>query len=1017
MKLIIQRALFVALTFFASNSYGQLANGTLLPTGINLTDINGNSYNIDALISGGKTIFIDVSATWSGPCWGFHQTHILDDLYTQYGPQGTDEVRVFWIEGDATTSVDLISGIGANTQGDWTAGTSFPLCDNADAATTLQIGFYPTLYMICPTRRVWHISPSEVLAYWPVSQHIDNARDCSNPIDAVLDSYTGETSTCGTLSPLKVNIQNKGVQPLTAANITASIGGTQVATINWTGALEQFQESAVSFGSANITSISDLTFTVTPAGTEATPSDNSLVQTINLAPIVTSANIIVKVTTDQYGTESSWKIRRSNNTVVASGGPYTDLAAAGTTVQPNVSVTLPSNDCYSFEMSDAYGDGMCCLYGQGGYEVTTSTGIVILSGGEFVTIDKKRINYNYTAPLLLGNLTSNGISNNNPNPITFSINPTGCSSFTYQWYSLQGVVSAPTGSSTSGWALIPGATSNTYDPPTISNSTSFACFVTPLSSCGNAAWAGGVASFSINTSQINVTFNVDITDYLASGNTLGPNGIRIGGNFATNSVTLPNGTPMVDWTPSDATSAMTNIAGTNIWTITVSYATLPFPSADIVQSYKFVNNDWGTNEGTDPSSQIAIGGCGDNDGGGNINRILTISDFTADIVLSYCWDKCTSCSNYGIISSSGINNQNNPNPISFSSNPAGCSSFTYQWYSTSGIVSAPTGSSTSGWSLIPGATLNSYDPPTLYSSTSYACFITPEVSCGNAGWAEGVASFSITTSSGSVNGQQVEQCAPSSVPLSFTSQPVGLGNSAFQWYFINGSAACPQGNATSGWTAIAGATSSTSSFVLPSFGTFTLACLVTPEGITGLPSQWANGCKTVVVNSFTAQTINGNQNISPFTSYTYLVNQTAGHTYSWTAFGGAVSSGQNTNQVSVIWAATGSYQLMLIESNGVCSDTSYLDVENSTITQINETEHTLSNVQVFPNPTDVGFIIQSNAIMAGESIELLDQVGRLVLQTNAAVNSTYVSIAHLAKGIYFLRLPKHPEYSRKLIVN
>ena len=37
------------------------------------------------------------------------------------------------------------------------------------------------------------------------------------------------------------------------------------------------------------------------------------------------------------------------------------------------------------------------------------------------------------------------------------------------------------------------------------------------------------------------------------------------------------------------------------------------------------------------------------------------------------------------------------------------------------------------------------------------------------------------------------------------------------------------------------------------------------------------------------------------------------------------------------------------------------------------------DVRVFPNPTDVGFTIQSNAIMAGESIELLDQVGRLVL--------------------------------------
>jgi hypothetical protein len=77
----------------------------------------------------------------------------------------------------------------------------------------------------------------------------------------------------------------------------------------------------------------------------------------------------------------------------------------------------------------------------------------------------------------------------------------------------------------------------------------------------------------------------------------------------------------------------------------------------------------------------------------------------------------------------------------------------------------------------------------------------------------------------------------------------------------------------------------------------------------------------------------------------------------------------------------------------------------------------LDEVRVFPNPTDLGFTVQSKAIIAGESIELLDQVGRLVIQTHAAANSTYISTAHLAKGIYFLRLPKHPGYSQKLIVN
>ena len=32
-------------------------------------------------------------------------------------------------------------------------------------------------------------------------------------------------------------------------------------------------------------------------------------------------------------------------------------------------------------------------------------------------------------------------------------------------------------------------------------------------------------------SQVTVTYKVDVTAYIAAGNTLSPNGIRIGGNF------------------------------------------------------------------------------------------------------------------------------------------------------------------------------------------------------------------------------------------------------------------------------------------------------------------------------------------------------------------------------------------------------------------------------------------------------------------------------------------------------
>lgn len=163
--------------------------------------------------------------------------------------------------------------------------------------------------------------------------------------------------------------------------------------------------------------------------------------------------------------------------------------------------------------------------------------------------------------------------------------------------------------------------------------------------------------------QVNVTYMVDITNYLAAGNTLGAGGIRIGGDFG--ALAAENaGTAMASWTPSDPTCALMDM-GSNVWMITVTY---PTASIGMTQPYKFVNNDWGTNEGTDAANTIATDGCGTDDGGGNINRTLVIPD--ADVMLQYCWDACFKCDGSDPIVL-GVENVNlvsgvvvSPNPVS-----------------------------------------------------------------------------------------------------------------------------------------------------------------------------------------------------------------------------------------------------------------------------------------------------------------------------------------------------------------
>jgi hypothetical protein len=161
-----------------------------------------------------------------------------------------------------------------------------------------------------------------------------------------------------------------------------------------------------------------------------------------------------------------------------------------------------------------------------------------------------------------------------------------------------------------------------------------------------------ILSLALSTaafSQVTVTYQVDITEYIAGGVALDPNGIRVGGNFTTAGASIP------DWTPSDPASAMTDL-GNGLWSIAVTY---PATSVGTTQLYKFVNGNWGTNEGV-ATSLIAEDGCGVADTDGNINRTLVIPSTNA--TYTFCWDKCAACI-------SSIDEVNKVNVVAFP-NPA-----------------------------------------------------------------------------------------------------------------------------------------------------------------------------------------------------------------------------------------------------------------------------------------------------------------------------------------------------------
>jgi hypothetical protein len=99
------------------------------------------------------------------------------------------------------------------------------------------------------------------------------------------------------------------------------------------------------------------------------------------APACTQNTVYLTLTLDNYGPETSWKLKNSVDTVLFSGGPY-PKGIAGTIIRDTF--CLP-NGCYKFAIMDSYGDGMCCNFGQGAYLLKDAAGNTLASGGSFAS--------------------------------------------------------------------------------------------------------------------------------------------------------------------------------------------------------------------------------------------------------------------------------------------------------------------------------------------------------------------------------------------------------------------------------------------------------------------------------------------------------------------------------------------------------------------------------------------------------------------------------------------------------
>ena len=146
-----------------SLDFGMASNFTV-------TTIDNQTITLQNWLDSGYYVLLDISATWCSWCWRLHQAHVLEQLYTNYGPNGTDEMRVLWVEGDEETAPSLIYG-GSGSQGNWTAGVSYPIANDDNIAALYNVTGFPTVVLICPSG---YYQDAYDVCDWDGSQFVTN---------------------------------------------------------------------------------------------------------------------------------------------------------------------------------------------------------------------------------------------------------------------------------------------------------------------------------------------------------------------------------------------------------------------------------------------------------------------------------------------------------------------------------------------------------------------------------------------------------------------------------------------------------------------------------------------------------------------------------------------------------------------------------------------------------------------------------------------------------------------------
>ena len=202
-------------------------------------------------------------------------------------------------------------------------------------------------------------------------------------LDAAISVDVPEINCGDTIITPSVSLTNYGLNNITVAQMTWQINDGDIQTINFNGTLSQNQTQTFTLDPIDLTDgsyVFNASLISVNGVIDQNTQNNDAATSFDIGgnEYITQ-QITLELLTDDYAEETSWEFREIGGAILDSGS-YNQSDDNTTFIE---TFGVFQDNCYEFEIFDTFGDGICCEFGEGFYNLTTDSGDVVFDGGEF----------------------------------------------------------------------------------------------------------------------------------------------------------------------------------------------------------------------------------------------------------------------------------------------------------------------------------------------------------------------------------------------------------------------------------------------------------------------------------------------------------------------------------------------------------------------------------------------------------------------------------------------------------